>query len=103
MSVHSAGAYTATLQVMANVMRGGGRVPPHPHQPGLILPSMTECTPESRGCYTVYSVGSTELVQHFAYRGTSAQGAATARHIINMVWLYRQLFVSSPHFPVCER
>ncbi len=37
MSVHSAGAYTATLLVMVNVMRGGGRAPctPHPHQPGL--------------------------------------------------------------------
>jgi hypothetical protein len=32
--------------------------------------------------------GSIELVQHFAYRGTSAQGAATARHTFDMVWLY---------------
>jgi hypothetical protein len=31
-SAHSAGAYTATLLVMVNVT-------PHPHQPGLILPS----------------------------------------------------------------
>ncbi len=37
-SAHSAGAYTATLQVMVNVMRGGGRASPHPHQPGLIYP-----------------------------------------------------------------
>ncbi len=39
MSAHSAGAYTATLLVMVNVLRGGGLAPPHPHQPGLILPS----------------------------------------------------------------
>jgi hypothetical protein len=38
-SVHSAGAYTATLLVMVNVVKGGGRATPHPHQPGLILPS----------------------------------------------------------------
>jgi hypothetical protein len=54
-SAHSAGAYTATLLVIVNVMRGGGRAPP-------ILPAranftlMTECTPESNGCYSVYSV-----------------------------------------------
>jgi hypothetical protein len=36
---HSAGAYTETLLVMVNVKKGGGRVPPHPHQPGLISPS----------------------------------------------------------------
>ncbi len=40
MSAHSAGAYTATLLVMVNVMKGGGRAHPHPHQPGLILPSL---------------------------------------------------------------
>ncbi len=28
MSAHSAGAYTATLLVRVNVMRGGGRAPP---------------------------------------------------------------------------
>jgi hypothetical protein len=38
-SAHSAGAYTATLLVMVNVMKGGGRAPPHPHQPGIILPT----------------------------------------------------------------
>jgi hypothetical protein len=38
-SAHSAGAYTATLLVMVSVMKGGGRAPPHSHQPGLILPS----------------------------------------------------------------
>ncbi len=27
-SAHSAGAYTATLLVMVNVIRGGGRAPP---------------------------------------------------------------------------
>ncbi len=44
--------YTATLLVMVNVMRGGRRAP-------LTLTSqanftlMTECTPESSGCYTL--------------------------------------------------
>ncbi len=28
MSAHSAGAYTATLLVMVNVMKGGGHAPP---------------------------------------------------------------------------
>jgi hypothetical protein len=28
-----------TLQLMVNVMKGGGRAPPTPYQPGLILPS----------------------------------------------------------------
>ncbi len=37
-SAYSAGAYTATLLVMVNVMKGSGRAPP-PHQPGIILPS----------------------------------------------------------------
>jgi hypothetical protein len=35
---HSAGAYTATLLVMVNVMKVGGRAP-RPHQPRPILPS----------------------------------------------------------------
>jgi hypothetical protein len=38
-SAHSAGAYTATLLVMVNVIKGGWVCTPHPHQPGLILPS----------------------------------------------------------------
>jgi hypothetical protein len=38
-SAHSAGAYTATLLVMVNVMRGGGRAPPTLTSQGLILPS----------------------------------------------------------------
>ncbi len=39
MSAHSAGAYTATLLVMVNIMRGGGRADPDPHQTGPILSS----------------------------------------------------------------
>jgi hypothetical protein len=54
-SAHSAGAYTATLLVMVNVMRGGGRAPPpSPARANFTL--MTECTPESSGYYSVYSV-----------------------------------------------
>ncbi len=56
MSAHSAGAYTATLLVMVNVMRGGGRAP-SPARANFTL--MTECTPENSGCYSVYSVRST--------------------------------------------
>ena len=37
-SAHSAGAYTATLLVMVNVMKGGGRAPP-PSPAWAILPS----------------------------------------------------------------
>jgi hypothetical protein len=45
-SAHSAGAYTAALLVMVNVMRGGGRAPPtHTARTNFTL--MTECTPES--------------------------------------------------------
>ena len=55
MSAHSAGAYTATLLVRVNVMGGGGRAPP----PSLARTDFTliiECTPESSGCNSVYSV-----------------------------------------------
>ncbi len=55
MSAHSAGAYTATLLVMVNVIRGGGRAPPpSPARANFTL--ITECTPESSGCNSVYSV-----------------------------------------------
>ncbi len=47
MSAHSAGAYTATLLVMVNVMKGGGCAPPHPYRPGLFL---KVCG----GCHTFY-------------------------------------------------
>ncbi len=54
-SAHSAGAYTATLLVMVNVIKEGGRAPPpSPAQANFTL--MTECTPESRRYYSVYSV-----------------------------------------------
>ncbi len=52
---HSAGPYTATLLVMVNVIKGGGCAPPpSPAQVNSTL--MTECTPESRRYYSVYSV-----------------------------------------------
>jgi hypothetical protein len=38
-SALSAGAYTATLYVMVKIVKGGGSVPPYPHQPGLIVTS----------------------------------------------------------------
>jgi hypothetical protein len=42
-SAHSAGAYTATLLVMVNAMKGGGRTPPTlTSQANFTL--MTECT-----------------------------------------------------------
>ncbi len=54
-SAHSAGAYTATLMVMVSVMTGGGLAPPTlTSQANFTL--MTECTPESRRYYSVYSV-----------------------------------------------
>ncbi len=54
-SAHSAWAYTATLLVMVNVMKGGGRAPPTLTSPGNFT-LMTECTTESRRYYSVYSV-----------------------------------------------
>ncbi len=33
--------------------------------------------------------GPTELVQHFAYRGSLHRRKGATRHIFNMVWLYR--------------
>ncbi len=55
MSAYSAGAYTATLLVMVNVKKGGGRAPPpSPARTNFTL--ITECTPESSGCSSVYSV-----------------------------------------------
>jgi hypothetical protein len=55
-SAHSAGAYTATLLVMVNVIKGGGRASPTLTSQGTFYTLMTECTPESSGCNSVYSV-----------------------------------------------
>ncbi len=54
-SAHSAGAYTATWLVRVNVVKGGGRAPP-PLPASANFTLMTECTPESSGCNSVYSV-----------------------------------------------
>ncbi len=55
-SAHTAGAYTATLLVMVNVMKGGWACTPTlTARTNFTL--MTECTPESSGCFSVYSVG----------------------------------------------
>ena len=55
-SAHSARAYTATLLVRVNVMRGGVGVHPPPSPARTDFTLITECTPESRGCNSVYSV-----------------------------------------------
>jgi hypothetical protein len=54
-SAHSAGAYTATLLVMVNVMNGVGMHPP-PSPAWANFTLIIECTPESSSCYSVYSV-----------------------------------------------
>ncbi len=54
-SAHSAGAYTATLLVMVNVVKEGGRAPP-PSPASANFTLMIECTPESDCFYSVYSV-----------------------------------------------
>ncbi len=41
--------------------------------------------------------GPTELVQHFAYRGSSHRRKSAVRHITDMLWLYRS------HIPVGRR
>jgi hypothetical protein len=52
-SAHTAGAYTATLLVMVNVIKGGGRAPPpSPARENFTL--MIECTPEISGYYSVF-------------------------------------------------
>ncbi len=38
-SVRSAGAYSTTLYVMVDIVKGGGSAPPPPYQAGLIFPS----------------------------------------------------------------
>ncbi len=64
-SAHSAGAYTATLLVMLNVKRGGGRAPPpSPARANFTL--ITEYTPESSGCNSVYSMGGTVRLLRWA-------------------------------------
>jgi hypothetical protein len=61
-SAHSAGAYTATLLVMVNVIKRDGRAPPpSPARANFTL--MTECTPESSGCNSVYSVPETDPLE----------------------------------------
>ncbi len=55
MSAHLAGAYTATLLVRVNVVKGGGRAPPPlPARANFTL--MMECTPEIGRYHSVYSV-----------------------------------------------
>jgi hypothetical protein len=54
-SAHSAVAYTATLLVIVNLVKGGGRAPP-PSPAWANFTLMIECTPESNCCYSVYSV-----------------------------------------------
>ncbi len=57
MSAHSAGVYTATLLVMVNVKRGGGRAPSTlTSQANFTL--ITECTPESSGYATLCTLWS---------------------------------------------
>ncbi len=59
MSANSAGAYTATLLAMVNVIKGVGAVHPPPSPAKANFTLMTECTPESSGCNSVYYVGET--------------------------------------------
>jgi hypothetical protein len=61
-SAHSAGAYTATLLVMVNVVKGRGGAPTPSTSPAWANFSiMIECTPESDCCYSVYSVVGTTV------------------------------------------
>jgi hypothetical protein len=55
----SVGAYTATLLVMVNVIKGGWACTPRPSPGQANFTLMTECTPESRRYYSVYSVVTT--------------------------------------------
>jgi hypothetical protein len=59
-SAHSAGAYTATLLVMVNAMKGGGVDPP-PTPAWANFTLVMECTPESGNYHSVHSVVLTAL------------------------------------------
>ncbi len=78
---------TATLLVMVNVMRGGGRAPPTLTSQGNFT-LMTECTPESSGCYSVYSVDiplPNEAGRVDGWPNTSAH-LASWRRVTQRVW-----------------
>jgi hypothetical protein len=55
-SAVSAGAYTTTLYVMVIKVKGVGRAPPTLTSLGCFFTLMTECTPVSGHCHSVYSV-----------------------------------------------
>jgi hypothetical protein len=52
-SARSAGAYAATLYVMVDKVKGGGRAPP-PSPGWHDFSIMMECTPESGFCHSIY-------------------------------------------------
>ncbi len=65
---HSAGAYTATLYVMETT---GGRALHPPPPPPLAWTKffiLTECTPESGGCYSVFTLWAGTVSIHVAYK-----------------------------------
>jgi hypothetical protein len=56
-SAHSAGAYTTTLYVMVDTVKGGGSTPqPSPDWANFSI--MMECTPESGHCHSVCTLWS---------------------------------------------
>jgi hypothetical protein len=52
----SAGAYTTTLLLMEDRVKGGGRAPPPSPGWTIFFTIMMECTPDSGHCHSVYSV-----------------------------------------------
>ncbi len=90
LSTHSAGAFTATLLVMGNVMREGGRSPPPPSPARANFTLMTECTPESSGCYSVFTTKKYVFYFIFSYVFLSTN-SADKTFIVLIIFLFPNL------------
>ncbi len=54
---------------MVDIVQGGGRVHPPPSAGWADFPIMTECTPESGYCHSLYPVAEAKFVRYKLQRG----------------------------------